>query len=570
MPGYAVTARDLNNLELFLGSRYKRIGEISDLQEAIDTARQAVDSMPANHPNQATCLNNLGIKLLRRYEQTGDIVNLNYSITSFHTAWRSITAIPFHRIRAGARCLTLLASHHQLNAAVNLGMDILDFLPYINTRLLGRLDQQFVMSTVAGVATDLCSVLLLLGQPADALRQLERGRAVIISQLLDTRSDLSVVEQQRPDMCRRFQHLRDEVGRPRQQVEEGVIRRQIQVRQIRCLTGHEQFMRGQQISEMQDCAAEGTIVVVNSTTIHSGAIIVSPRAIKVIELTQLALWEVYVKPIIDEVCPVANGASVLPRIRWIGSGLASSMPFHAAGVHSGGSRENALHRTISSYSPPIKALSHARRRVATLYGAKGPLLITTMPTTPGDIPGDRMSDLPGVEEERIRLMHAASGCLSVTHLEPPSVEDLIKALPQYPIAHFACHGVTNYLDPSQSGLVLRKGTSQDRLTVQKVSELALPNAKIAYLSACSTAQNEAAQLSDEVIHVVSGFQVAGFPHVIGCLWPSNDRVCVQVADRFYQSLLEDRTGLPEDERVAWALHKAVTEARDADPRMPLY
>jgi CHAT domain-containing protein len=193
------------------------------------------------------------------------------------------------------------------------------------------------------------------------------------------------------------------------------------------------------------------------------------------------------------------------------------------------SRENTLHRAIFSYSPSIKALSHARQRVAATYGAKGSLLITTMPTTPG------MSDLPGVGEERTRLVHAASGHLSVTHFEAPCVEHVIKALPRYTIVHFPCHGVTNSVDPSQSGLVLQKGMYQDRLTVQKVSEMDLRNAKIAYLSACSTAQNEAARLSDEVIHVVSGFQVAGFPHVIGCLWPSNDRICVQVADRFYRS-----------------------------------
>ena len=29
-------------------------------------------------------------------------------------------------------------------------------------------------------------------------------------------------------------------------------------------------------------------------------------------------------------------------------------------------------------------------------------------------------------------------------------------------------------------------------------------------------ENSAAWLSDEVIHVVSGFQVAGFPHVVAC------------------------------------------------------
>lgn len=37
------------------------------------------------------------------------------------------------------------------------------------------------------------------------------------------------------------------------------------------------------------------------------------------------------------------------------------------------------------------------------------------------------------------------------------------------------------------------------------------------------------RLSDEVLHVVSGFQVAGFRQVVGCLWPSDDNVCVEVA-----------------------------------------
>ncbi|KAH7357695.1 hypothetical protein B0T11DRAFT_354195 [Plectosphaerella cucumerina] len=45
-----------------------------------------------------------------------------------------------------------------------------------------------------------------------------------------------------------------------------------------------------------------------------------------------------------------------------------------------------------------------------------------------------------------------------------------------------------------------------------------------------TAQNKSDRLSDEVIHVVRGFQVAGFPHIVGCLWPPNDRNCLSGSD----------------------------------------
>lgn len=111
---------------------------------------------------------------------------------------------------------------------------------------------------------------------------------------------------------------------------------------------------------------------------------------------------------------------------------------------------------------------------------------------------------------------------------------------------------------------------QDRLTVQTVSELNLRHTRLAYLSACSTAENKAARLADEVIHVVSGFQVAGFPHVVGCLWPSNDRICVEVAGGFYTALLDQREMRWDTDEVAGALREAVMAVRAKERGTPLY
>ncbi|KAK4207056.1 CHAT domain-containing protein [Rhypophila decipiens] len=155
----------------------------------------------------------------------------------------------------------------------------------------------------------------------------------------------------------------------------------------------------------------------------------------------------------------------------------------------------------------------------------------------------------------------------------PSVNRVIERLPQCSIAHFTCHRFTDYSDPSNSGLVLQKSgdtaPEEDRLTVQTVSELSLTHARLAYLSACSAAENKAPQLTDEVIHVVSGFQVAGFPHVVGCLWPSNGRVCVEVASGFYTTLLGKRGMRWHNDDVAAALLKTVNMARENERNMPL-
>ncbi|RKK88945.1 hypothetical protein BFJ71_g12645 [Fusarium oxysporum] len=604
----------LNNLGTKLESRYERTGEMADLEEAIGIARQAVGATPDDHPKRAAWLNSLGVFLESRYERTGEMADLEEASSTLQDAWHCQSAIPFHRIQAGARCLKLLALQHKTDIAIDLGKTIIDLLPTVNTKLLDRTDQQFVVSTFSGVAADLCAFLLQSNHPADALRYLEKGRAVIIGQLMDSRSDLSLLERQHPDLACQYQQLRDEVNTPLRQVEQGRIETQLRTRRLEALAeldaciheirgtaGHERFMLGQETAEMQECAAGGSIVVVNITTFRSDAIIVSPTAIKTLNLPRLAaedarawlgkkwtgrrseraqknreylkylswLWETCVKQILDAICHshnAENAENSLPRIWWIGAGLASSMPFHAAGIHSADSTENAFSRAISSYTPSIKALAHSRRRARATESVRGSVLIATMPTTPGNA---SCPDLPGVIEEKNRLMGAINGHLPIQHQELPSVEDVVESLQNCCIAHFACHGFTDHLDPSKSGLILQSRGEQDRLTVHRVSELSLGNAQMAYLSACSTAENRSARLSDEVIHVVSGFQVAGFPHVIGCLWPSIDRVCVEVADRFYRSLLSGRRICWDGREVALALRDAVMEVRKTELRMPL-
>lgn len=219
-------------------------------------------------------------------------------------------------------------------------------------------------------------------------------------------------------------------------------------------------------------------------------------------------------------------------------------------------------------------LGYAHRGARITKSTQVSLLIAAIPTTPNtalhpDI--GKPCDLPGVIIEAKRVKELVTGKVPVQSLTLPCVTQVVDKMRGCSIAHFACHGPTDHVDPSNSGLILQRqdeqGLKQDRLTVQQVSELSLAGGHIAYLSACSTAENKAARLSDEVIHVVSGFQVAGFPHVVGCLWPSIDRVCVEVADGFYQSLLRRRSW--DGQAVACAVREAVTAVREADMDAPL-
>jgi len=82
------------------------------------------------------------------------------------------------------------------------------------------------------------------------------------------------------------------------------------------------------------------------------------------------------------------------------------------------------------------------------------------------------------------------------------------------------------------------------LDVASLATLHPGTVELAYLSACSTTFSAPAELIDESIHLTSGFQLAGFPHVIGTLWPISDMISVDVADAFYGRLAAGPGGQP--------------------------
>ena len=180
-----------------------------------------------------------------------------------------------------------------------------------------------------------------------------------------------------------------------------------------------------------------------------------------------------------------------------------------------------------------------------------------MPTTPG------MENPLEVEDEATAIQTALGHSLQLTRLDRPSAAQVLDELDRYHAVHFACHGEAHPNDPARSGLVLQKaGASgleliQDRLTVQQLLERS-KSAELAFLSACSTAENQVARLADEILHIASAFFAAGFSHVIGSMWPSRDDICVQVTRRFYAGLTCCGPNLAT-EASAYALHDAVRD-----------
>lgn len=155
----------------------------------------------------------------------------------------------------------------------------------------------------------------------------------------------------------------------------------------------------------------------------------------------------------------------------------------------------------------------------------------------------------------------------MTRLDSPSTAKVLKELPAYHAIHFACHGVSDSKNPSNSHLLLKDASGPgpgrvDKLTVGSISNMNIRNAQVAYLSACCTADNASVALADESIHIASGFQLAGFSHVLATLWESNDGACRQVAGDFYRLLFNSQEGGDSGHQaVSSAYHLAVKKLR---------
>jgi CHAT domain-containing protein len=134
------------------------------------------------------------------------------------------------------------------------------------------------------------------------------------------------------------------------------------------------------------------------------------------------------------------------------------------------------------------------------------MMAVIQPDTPGQ------KSLPCTLEELRKIeLHVRDKAL--VRLVPGFVEEVIAHLPAISVAHFACHGQQDIQNPLESALLLQDG----QLKVSQIMQQSMPNASLAFLSACETAMGDE-NLPDEVIHLGSTLLFAGFRGVVATMW----------------------------------------------------
>jgi hypothetical protein len=167
---------------------------------------------------------------------------------------------------------------------------------------------------------------------------------------------------------------------------------------------------------------------------------------------------------------------------------------------------------ISSYSPTLTSLLRARRTLTSLTKDSLALMLVAEKRA-----YDRnLLTIPGVELEINNVFSIAdSSKVHVVHRQAGSttVAASSAAMKVANVVHFACHGVQDVGDATQSGFCLGDG----RLAISDLMELHLKDGFLAFLSACETATGSKEQ-PDQAMHLAAAMLFTGFKNVIASMW----------------------------------------------------
>ena len=402
--GHLEPAGYLSNLGITLRARFDRTGELADLDAAIKAGQASVGATPADLPERGLYLSILGEHLRARFERKGQLADREAASSAFVAAAGLGSAVPSVRIRA-ARSAAFSLAESDPGLAAGLLEGAVRLLDEVAPRRLGRGDQQYTIGELAGLASDAAAFALAdtstgTASPeraAQALRLLEAGRAVLLSQALDTRDDLTDLRRQHPALAEMFTALRDRLDQaadppasaikqtdsaltaPGQAAEQ---RRRLAEQfgatllEIRALDGFASFGLPPTLEELLAEAVHGPVVSFNISPYRSDALLLTTSGVTSVNLPDLTpvtlteqiksfhqalpmatatgaaradrmaaqgtlmdilgwLWDTAAEPVLNALgyCGEPPPGEVWSRVWWAPGGPLGLLPLHAAGHH---------------------------------------------------------------------------------------------------------------------------------------------------------------------------------------------------------------------------------------------
>ena len=615
---------DLNSsyeFGLVLFEAFKRTKNIDYLNESISTYRQLLEHRLPKYMHIATLfwfINALYVRFLVSpgcsLQDLQEVVELCPQFLDDR-----VTRLPdqFH-----CACWWALHAHvmkhPSTSAAYETALSLLqDIAPFSPTLQL----QHGTLTALPGFALKMplayASYQVENGQLEQAIETLERGRALLWSEMRHLRTSVDQIIDADPDLGHKFAKLNrdldvltksippnhtlsmddavaddlragDEFGSFLRRQRGLLKERDELISQIRTLPGFDRFMTFPLFDTLRSAASSGPVIIVNHAVLRSDILILLHNAPPSLIPTPNDFYdrarELEDKLLISQVKDGLDskeydktlasllvelyelvGKPVIDKLRqlqvpdhsrvwWCPTSVFCSFPLHAMG--------------------PIPSDNGELQYFLDLYICSYTPSLSALIQSRSCDSGSRSSDRPSillVAQADSSLPTVGGEIKVVQTLKDTTTTSLISeaatsaavldGFQHHRFVHFACHGTLEANKPFEAGFELH---GEERLTLLKIVRTDLPTAEFAFLSACHTAELTEGSIMDEGLHLAAAVQYSGFRSVVGTMWAMVDEDGRDLAENFYKVLFSDskrEKGTPYHERSAKALQFAVKKLR---------
>src|SRR6267142_1358164 len=612
LPSNVLARLASNALGVLLLRAFSCTDNVEYLNEAISVLREGL-----NIPGIETfavvlgLLSSLSIRLnLRQHREDLDEMMQLFPMAANHRYAR----IP-DRFRVScswarsARTLGLPSTSTAYDCADSLMQDSLTFAPTVNIQHFRLVAMRESYETLP---LESASYQVHAGQLQRATETLERGRALIWSEMRGLRSSIDLLRVSDPQLADKFAAVNrdlemlaltlspdghggasggdddlegmDPFGRLVVRQQKLLDDRDKLISQIRARKGLEAFLKAPSFDNLRSAAMRGPVIVINHCKwrsdiiilLHDSAPSLIPTAddfydranelrVRLLGARKKGLdskeYEDTLGSVLDHLYELV-GRPVIQRLKelhvpeqsrvwWCPTSAFCSLPLHAMGPipSATGPPRYFLDLYIPSYTPTLSALIESNKPASQTSG-KPPMLLVLQPDAPMEKALDEMKIVQSVNTQVTTLISARA--------TPTAV---LERLRDHRFVHIVCHGELEPGKPFDSSFKLYRGK---RLSLLDIIRSRLPDGELAFLAACHTAELTDGSPADEALHLTAAMQYCGFRSVVGTLWWMADTDGQYLAGNFYKSVFSvpaGRKGVSYYERTAEALRDAVVKLR---------
>ncbi|KAI0298380.1 hypothetical protein B0F90DRAFT_1926586 [Multifurca ochricompacta] len=631
----------LRRLADWYKTKFSRTNDITDLEEVIKCSRVLLASTDRSHPFGFQLEFDLGNDLYAAFECSNMMEYLDESITVHRGVFKMQSAQPFRfkvvkqLVASLSKRIELLGHKQDLDEIIELfPLGVNDKFAKVPDRFalscawasLARISRQpsvsvayekamlLMQSSLVSVPTlqiqhsrlvamrgfgdkmplDYASYQIDMGQFTQAIETLERGRALLWSEMRGFRNSMDHLSRSNSPLATKLAAINQdlesltmsvtpsgtiEVSDGGSQVDDGMDpfgrlvvkqqklleKRDVLISQIQDLPGFGDFLKMPSFQTIRFVASHGPVVIINHSEWRSDILILvhdSPpslipttndfyqRANKLRDRLVVArregldsdkykrtlrsvlegLYNLVGEPVIDRLHTL--GVPEQSRIWWCPTSVFCSLPLHAMGPipSNDGVKRYFSDLYIPSYTPTLSALIESRKPSPNTSYEPSLLLVANPDES-----------LPG-----------AFGEMSV-------IQSLNSRLPVSTLCgkNATPAGVTG--KPFDASFRL---FDDERLTLLDIVKSRLPAGEFAFLAACHTAELTDESIADEGLHLTAAVQYCGFRSVVGTMWEMVDIDGRELAENFYKSMFSGNgQRVPYHLRSAKALRDATRKMR---------